>query len=194
MSDTISKALTPSRRTVVKGAAWAVPVVAVAAEAPKTAGSLPPVHIDSSTASVCKLSGGSYSKDFGWTDGYVLWATFVNETGGPVSVKVTDMKTNTGTGTLQGVWTATCVATGPFECFEVPAGGTTVGIYANNNGKSASSTVTVSYSWYKNSACTKPAYEYEQVLQGDVTGSPWGGSCQYPSGMDKNCNPPDLTP
>jgi len=47
---------TPSRRTVVKGAAWTMPAVLVAAPAPVVAASVAPLTF---TGSACKLPGGS---------------------------------------------------------------------------------------------------------------------------------------
>ena len=46
----------PSRRTVVKGAAWTMPAVLVAAPAPVVAASVAPLTF---TGSACKLPGGS---------------------------------------------------------------------------------------------------------------------------------------
>ena len=46
----------PSRRTVVKGAAWTMPAVLVAAPAPVVAASVAPLTF---SGSACKLPGGS---------------------------------------------------------------------------------------------------------------------------------------
>lgn len=51
-----------SRRTIVKGAAWSVPIIAVAAQAPAFAASQP---ITCGPTAECKLPGeGSNSKDY----------------------------------------------------------------------------------------------------------------------------------
>ncbi|MEW1954973.1 hypothetical protein [Terrabacter sp. NPDC080008] len=68
------RAASPSRRSVVKGAAWAVPAVVVAGAAPTVAASAGPLSF---TGGACKLPGGS-------TDtfkGYVFELTAVNTVG-----------------------------------------------------------------------------------------------------------------
>lgn len=56
--------LRPNRRTVVRGAAWTVPVVAVAASAPAFATSPTPPDFGKLTA--CKLPGQSTDTPFGY--------------------------------------------------------------------------------------------------------------------------------
>lgn len=63
--------LRPNRRTVVRGAAWTVPVVAVAASAPAFAASgnpEPPPPVDFANAVWCKIPGKS---EGGESQGYV---------------------------------------------------------------------------------------------------------------------------
>ena len=60
-----------SRRTVVRGAAWTVPVVAVAANAPAFAVSAGRVTFES-LGIACKLPGASCQKETGVTKGYVI--------------------------------------------------------------------------------------------------------------------------
>lgn len=52
-----------SRRTIAKGAAWAVPVIAVGAAAPLAAASGPPPVIVQASGLGCKEPGKSFSKD-----------------------------------------------------------------------------------------------------------------------------------
>ncbi|MBL0746853.1 hypothetical protein [Nocardioides baculatus] len=60
-----------TRRTVVRGAAWTVPVVAVAANAPAFAVSAGTVTFES-LGIACKLPGASCQKETGVTKGYVI--------------------------------------------------------------------------------------------------------------------------
>ncbi|GAA5161887.1 hypothetical protein [Ornithinimicrobium tianjinense] len=60
----------PTRRTLVKGAAWSVPVVAVAGAAPAFAASQE-VWFEN-LQSACKLPGASCEKDRGVTKGYAI--------------------------------------------------------------------------------------------------------------------------
>ena len=60
-----------SRRTVVRGAAWTVPVIAVAANAPAFAVSAGTVTFES-LGIACKLPGASCASETGVTKGYVV--------------------------------------------------------------------------------------------------------------------------
>lgn len=79
---------TPSRRTIVKGAAWATPVVTIAAAAPALTASPVTADIDLSTSS---SAGGS-------------------RTGGTLNINPSTFR-NTGTETVEGI-TVTFVASG----------------------------------------------------------------------------------
>src|SRR6476661_11238847 len=80
----------PSRRSVVKGAAWAVPAVVVAGVAPTVAASGGPLSF---TGGACKLPGNSTDT----FQGYVFELTAVN-TAGPLPTTsitvVSDVKIN----------------------------------------------------------------------------------------------------
>jgi hypothetical protein len=69
--------LRPSRRTVVKGAAWAVPAVAVAASTPASAASPEPPEIDFGQSQLCKLPGNSAAEKC-FNKGYVAFLVFDN--------------------------------------------------------------------------------------------------------------------
>ncbi|MDO5681269.1 MAG: hypothetical protein Q4G46_00375 [Propionibacteriaceae bacterium] len=60
-----------SRRTLAKGAAWAVPVIALSSQAPAFAASPGEVYFQS-LGIACKLPGASCEKDVGITKGYII--------------------------------------------------------------------------------------------------------------------------
>ena len=76
----------PSRRTLVKGAAWSVPVVAVAGAAPAMAVS--PGSVGLSFVGGCKLPGGSCANDPPWysTKGYLFVFNYNNTNSCPVVI------------------------------------------------------------------------------------------------------------
>ncbi|MDC5697676.1 hypothetical protein OO014_10430, partial [Intrasporangium calvum] len=69
--------LRPSRRTVVKGAAWAVPAVAVAASTPASASSPEEPEINFELSSLCKLPGQSSGEQC-YDKGNVAFLVFDN--------------------------------------------------------------------------------------------------------------------
>ena len=93
---TDAPAMRASRRAVVRGAAWSVPVVAIAATAPAYAAS----------GATSTLSGGAAVK---WSNGnekHVSWDLFL--TNGPVPID-----------TVAITFTYTPTSTGPFTSFEI---------------------------------------------------------------------------
>lgn len=84
-----------TRRTLVKGAAWSVPVVAVAGAAPAMAASQD-VTFDN-LGQACKLPGASCQKEVGVTKGYAVALRFCTNVRGTVTVDF-----GTATGTLCG--------------------------------------------------------------------------------------------
>lgn len=67
----------PTRRTLVKGAAWSVPVIAVAGAAPALAASGNPPTV--TVGGACKLPGNSCGNVF--VKGYIFDVTITNATG-----------------------------------------------------------------------------------------------------------------
>ncbi len=182
----------PSRRSVVKGAAWAVPAVVVAGAAPTVAASVPPVFPDIGQGVACKLPGENIPDSYGcWNKGYVLFVNFVNTLNTPVSVRVTGLAVS-GVPDMQLIATTlTSACNSPTTCINIAANSQTqVAVYGNASTSSASNvTVTVDYNFYSASGCggtATPAKVAGQVESGD----PWtvndqgkaGGACKRPAG------------
>ena len=194
MSDTTGKRLTPSRRTVAKGAAWAVPVVAVASAAPAMAGSLPPVHIDF-TAGGCKIPGNSMKH--GYDKGYVLWAKFVNGTSGTVSVRVDKMWVGGVLQCLVGIADpfSPCPMTA-LTCIQLaPGASKTYGVFSNASTDSSSTDIKIEFTWFESATCGSGTDHPEEQLAANVGGSPWAGdkgqgSCSFITGTTGVCTTP----
>jgi hypothetical protein len=85
MSDTRAKnTWSPSRRTLVKGAAWTAPAVVVATAAPAFAATRPPVAPPPDSFG-CKYPGNSTA----WNKTYRVQICFLNSTSDAVSVTIT---------------------------------------------------------------------------------------------------------
>ena len=78
-----------SRRTVVRGAAWTVPVVAVAANAPAFAVSAGRVTFES-LGIACKLPGASCQSETGVTKGYVIRVRVCSTFAFPTTITIRD--------------------------------------------------------------------------------------------------------
>lgn len=187
----------PSRRSVVKGAAWAVPAVVVAGAAPTVAASVPPVFPDLPQASACKLPGKNIPATYGcWDNGYVLFVDFINTFNTPVSVKVTALSVSGVPDMKLVATTLTSACTTPVSCIEIPAKGKTqVAVFGNASTSSASNvTVTVGYTFYNGSGCSGAATpasvpgpvnggnSWTVSSRGENNGSckPLPGNCQVP--------------
>ena len=190
----------PSRRTVVKGAAWAVPAVVVAGAAPTVAASVPPVFPDLPSATACKLPGNSIATRYGcWNKGYVLFVNFVNTFNTPVSVTVTGLDVSGVPDMTLIATTLTSTCSTPTTCINIPANGLVqVAVFGNGSTDSANNvTVNVEYTFYPGSGCAGTGTA--TAVDGPVTGgSSWtanangsaGGSCNRPG----NCVTPPLAP
>lgn len=190
----------PSRRSVVKGAAWAVPAVVVAGAAPTVAASVPPVFPDLPQGSACKLPGNSISTSYGcWNKGYVLFVNFVNTFNTPVSVRVTGLDVSGVPDMKLIATTLTSACNTPTTCINIPANGQTqVAVFGNASTDSANNvTVTVKYTFFAGSGCAS-AGTAAQVAGPVNGGSSWtvnnngqaGGSCTRPG----NCVTPPVAP
>lgn len=168
-TETTRPAPRPARRTIVKGAAWAVPAVAVASATPAFAAS-PPEIIDWDASSACKIPGNSMG--YCYNKGYVLWATFENPTGKDLTICVTGMNVGGIGQCIVGLAdTDVSCNTSIGTCFTLPAGGTRhIAIYSNAATDSASNTVTV-YFTYADSG--NPPQNGD--TSGTVTGGSWSG-------------------
>ena len=78
-----------SRRTVVRGAAWTVPVIAVAANAPAFAVSAGTVTFES-LGVACKLPGASCQSEVGVTKGYVIRVRVCSTFTFPTTITIRD--------------------------------------------------------------------------------------------------------
>lgn len=170
--------LRPSRRSVVKGAAWAVPAVAVAAAAPSAAASPPPPPvINFGQSEFCKLPGSS-TKDSCYTNGYVAFLSFVNtSTQDFYLCGINSMTINGQSLCIVGMSSGQCTS---FDSQIVIAGNTTtvVAVWTSNASSSASGTLSVDIS---GSFVGCPSSETYPKQTGTIKGGAWpdggNGSC-----------------
>jgi hypothetical protein len=87
-----------SRRTVVKGTAWAVPAVVVATAAPAMAAGASQCITASFDASSCKQPGTGQNNF-----GFKLKICFTNTCAAPVSITVTKIQGNAGSSPVQNI-------------------------------------------------------------------------------------------
>ena len=160
----------PSRRSVVKGAAWAVPAVVVAGAAPTVAASVVPLDF---TGNACKLPGNSQSI----FKGYVFELTATNPVGddtGQVFV-IESVSVNTTGDTQFAVRTtgtectcSTCPGS-TLHAFCVPDGGDLrVLIYTTEDitGTSINAEMTVVYSIYECGCTPIPSQQHVSIRSG----------------------------
>lgn len=164
----LSHTARPTRRTVAKGAAWAVPAVAVLGVAPTAAASQVCANNTCFTGSAWKLPGNSTSGCPGVTvstsKGYVFGMTTTNPTTGCVYVQVTSLSgpsasSSLGDGNMQAIQhspAGTCsgptCSPSPLQAgyyVAVPAG-TTVNWNAvlGSSTNSSNGTMTITYTAY----------------------------------------------
>lgn len=175
---------TPTRRTLVKGAAWSVPVVAMAGAAPAMAASGPDV-IDWEISSACKIPGNSHG-NLCYDKGYVLWAEFENPLATDLTITITGVTVGGIPRCIVGLADTKVSCTAPLgtQTFTIPAGGTrSIGIYTNASTDSSSTTVVVTFDY---STPTQPVQS--GTTSGDVGGSPWQGSCRHPCASGQPMN------
>ena len=196
-------ATAPSRRSVVKGAAWAVPAIAVASAAPTVAASEGPLSF---TGGACKLPGNA--NDI--FKGYVFELSAVNVLGPNPTTAVTVITNVRINGKLvtgfqvyqasgQTCSCGTCTPAGSTSCntFCTPDGATQrILIYTNTQQNSANSEMTLDYQRYECSTCTAIDSSPVSISSGVLSTPPatgGGGSCNIqgavpvPAGLDPNC-------
>ncbi len=170
-SGTPAEPLRPSRRTVVRGAAWATPVVLVAAAAPTVAASV--VVGLTLSGSGCKLPGGSTDL----VKGYVFGITILNNGTVAADVVLTSITINGDSLGVDDVLIQdgdSCAIVG--SQFQVAAGSArNIALYTRNYNKSAAGTLTLGYSF--DPVGPTPAVTPAPVTA-TVTGSTWNGGCR----------------
>ena len=182
----------PSRRTMLKAAAWSVPVVVVAQASPAMAQIVEtpssPVIIDFGGSTACKIPGDSW-KDLCYEKGYVLWASFINTLPGPVTVDVTGITVGGIVQCLVGQSIPVNGCSDLVNAVVLPAGQTVViGIFSNASTDSSSNEVTVSFEYTPFGASTKSTTQTGTVIGGSWTKGV--ASCTFPPGCDSKKNVP----
>lgn len=177
--DTKASGVRPTRRTVVKGAAWAVPAVVVANATPALAASPGVVSL---TGLNCKLPGSSSP----WSDGAVFLATINNDTAATVTVSITSFQRGDAIQTGSDIAVVKLSATPAGNCcvnlsnvFTVGPGSGTYAIITKNWGDSGTAPLLVNYS--VNDIEQNPATGSGSGLN-PLTSNPQcgiGGSCSY---------------
>jgi predicted RecA/RadA family phage recombinase len=163
--------LRPSRRTVVRGAAWATPVVLVAAAAPTVAASVTVALKFAGDG--CKLPGNSNDL----VKGYVFGITIVNSGTVPADITINSLVIDGDDLGVAGFLIkdgSTCATLG--GQFQVPAGtGRDIALYTRNYTKSQAGTLTLSYTY--DPVGPAPAVTPPSITA-TVTGNTWNGGCR----------------
>lgn len=181
----------PSRRSVVKGAAWAVPAVVVAGAAPTVAASAGPLSF---SGAACKLPGASSSI----FKGYVFELVAVNQPGPGPTVGVTvisDVRINDNpvSGFQAFVFSSTngsctcpaCTpagAVGTCATFCTPDGASQrIFVYTNSQENSSNSSFSLRYQRFECSTCVAldatPVLISTPILSTPPITANGGGSC-----------------
>jgi len=170
--------LRPSRRTVVKGAAWAVPAVAVAASTPASASSPEEPEINFELSSLCKLPGQS-SGDKCYDKGNVAFLVFDNTKSAQdyTICEVTAIYNDKMRLCVVGI-SDPAVDCGAFaDSITIPAGESkTIAVWTNGADESSGGTFTVEFTGGFSGECAAA-----EPQSGNLTGGSWtsgGGSCK----------------
>ena len=182
-----------SRRTVVKAAAWTVPIITVGAAAPAMAATFVPVLEFDGRA--CKLPGGSNDID----KGYVLGLAVNNDFGvGGVEIRFQGFGIVNGTDTIApyAIQQSDCSAeplvipsVAPYFCY--PEGKTEIALYLEENGNSQNALIFLNYDvWTCGGGEQLLA---EQRLEVQLSGDPVNGGCEPHHGWYTLCDIPDVS-
>lgn len=171
-----------SRRTIAKGAAWAVPAIVVASPAPALAASGPPATRQFSVLSGCKLPGNSNAT----FKGYAFAMTASNTTSGTVVITINSITLNgTDLGNALVVDLDTCTTLGGVNTVTLPANTTytNLALVVSNSANSASGTVAVDYTTFASGTTTT------DTLYTSVDASPTinGATCSTFTSAEKAC-------
>lgn len=194
----------PSRRSVVKGAAWAVPAVVVAGAAPTVAASEGPLRF---TGGACKLPGNA--NDI--FKGYVFELIATNSPGpNPVTgvTVITNVQVNGQpvTGFQVYVYSgasctcATCTPPGSNSCNTICTPDATsqrIFVYTNTQANSKNTSFSLDYQRYECGTCAAIDAQPVSISSGTLSTPPatgqGGGSCDIvgavpvPAGLNPNC-------
>lgn len=159
-----------NRRTVMKGAAWSVPVIMVASAAPATASS-PPVTFEL-TGNGCKTPGNAIGN---FPKGYAFGATFTNTSAAPVIVDI-------GALDVSGDPQTIVLAVDPSDCsvvdwnaITIPANSSRdIAIITAQGDNSNNGVLNLSYCWAANAFLPAGCDVGVAALSGD----PWTSGCR----------------
>jgi hypothetical protein len=169
--DEAQKVLRPSRRTVVRGAAWATPVVLVAAAAPTVAASVTVALRLAGTG--CKLPGNSNDL----LKGYVFGVQLINSGTAAADVTLTSLSIDgddLGVAGFLILDADTCAQVG--GQFQVPPSTVkSLALYTRDYTKSQAGTLTLTYTY--DPVGPLPAVTPPPITAA-VTGSTWNGGCR----------------
>jgi hypothetical protein len=184
-----------SRRTLVKGAAWSVPVMAVGPALPAFA-STPPVLEFSGTA--CKIPGQGQEVN----KGYVLGFSINNGNAFEIEIRITGFTIDNATSTIEplAVQFENCdtlpldVPNGPpWRCYP-PNRETKIAVYLEENGNSQNAILNLTYEVFE--CGTNNQLQGSTLLSVPLSGDPTTGGCEPHPGWYNTCplpGPPDIT-
>jgi hypothetical protein len=181
------------RRTILKGAAWSVPVVMMAkVPAFATHAGTEDLTIDFGRSTACKIPGNSWGDEC-WDKGYVLWAAIENNTSQNIALSdVSKMVVGGVTQCFVGFSIPSQGCSDLKTCVNIPANDELiVGIFSNAATDSATNLVVVDLEYNFDTCPSTAAFTSEN--SGQVTGSPWTkgvGSCQFPPGCTGGTSAP----
>ncbi|MEO5746847.1 MAG: hypothetical protein ABIQ61_02695 [Ornithinibacter sp.] len=179
-----------TRRTVAKGAAWAVPVIAVVTPTHAMAASN---GVVSFTGKNCKLPGSSSV----YNNGAVYLATISNTTNAAITITIVDFTRGAETTTIVGVVKLSTQPSGDLCCVDLTAGAddtftvaaNSTGTYAiitKDFGNSANNSVSLRYKVNGGPTLTAPGQDGGlNPIAGGNCGS--GGSCNALTDAQKAC-------
>jgi hypothetical protein len=190
----------PSRRTVLKAAAWSVPVIAVAQASPAMAQVVEtpssPIIIDFLASRGCKIPGSSWGR-LCYDKGYVLWARFTNTSNVAITInEIVSMVVGGAVQCVAGMSIPSQSCSALVSPVVVPANttGFVVGIFSNSADDSANDAITVTLKYTPQGGVQKTITLGGTLGEGSNPWTPGVASCKFPPGCDLSKNtPPDLS-
>ena len=176
-----------SRRTIVKGAAWSVPVIAVGPSLPAMAATAPVLEFG---GTACKIPGQGQDIN----KGYVLGFTINNGNDFDIRIEVTNFTIIGATGIEPlGIQLENCdvipypLPPSPEVCW--PKGETRIALYLQENGNSQNATLVLDYVVYE--CGTDRVLQQETRLEVTLSGDPITRGCEPFDGWYDTCSLPD---